>query len=210
MNLLSGADYLQLDEVKQFCFEFLETNEIVLKNSLDIFKMVSKHKESTLQEKVKKYISKNFNKVFETEKFKLLSKENLISCISILDRLYANEASIGQAVVTWTRHNEEARAPEFPELFEMINLNHMAVALLEEIMQKKNLVANNPQCRKEAFTAYKRLTLEQTEQSKTNKTHLISLGEHLIHQNVFVVFSLSQEASKCYQSLIKALLLIAV
>ena len=70
MNLLSGAKYLQLQELINFCFEFLEANEIALDNSLDIFKMVSKHKESTLHEKVKIYISINFNKVSKTEEFK--------------------------------------------------------------------------------------------------------------------------------------------
>ena len=206
MKLQSGADYLQLEEVQCFCFEFLEAKEIELGNSLDIFKMVSKHEGSTLHKKVKKYISYNINKISETEKFKLLSKENLISCISSLDRLHANEASIYQAVVTWTRHNKEARTPEFPELFKMINLNYMAVDFLEKIILEENLVANNPQCRKEAFAAYKQLTLEQTDQSRANETHLISLGGNSAHQNVTVVFSLSQETSKNYPKFDKAIL----
>ena len=197
MNLLSGADDLQLDEVKQFCFEYLEANEIELDNALDIFKMVSKHKESTLHEKVKKYICINFNKISKTEKFKDLSKEDLILCISIVDRLHANEASIYQAVVTWTRHIE-VRATEFPQLLEMIKLKHMSVDLLEKIILDENLVANNPQCRKEAFAAYKQLTAEQTEKCKAKETHLISLGGFLTRQNVTVVFSLSHEASKNY------------
>ena len=198
MKLLSGAEYFQLEEVKCFCFEFLEANETVLDNALDIFQMVSKHRENFLYEKVKKYISINFNKISKTDKFKDLSKEDLISCILILDCLHANEESIYQAVVTWTRHNEEARATEFPELFKMIELNHMSIEFLEKLILEENLVANNPQCRKEAFAAYKRLTLEQTEQSKAKETHLISLGGYLTPQNVTVVFSLSQETSKNY------------
>ena len=201
MNLLSGADYLQLEEVKCLCFEFLEANEIVLDNTLDIFQMVSKHEKSTLHEKVKKYININFNKVSKTEKFKGLSKENLITCISILDHLHANEASIYQAVVTWTRHNEEARVTEFPELFKMIKLNHMAVDFLEKIILEENLVANNPQCRKLAFAAYKLVTLEQTAKSKPNESDLISLGGVCNRRNVTVVFSLSQEISKAYPKL---------
>ena len=192
MNLLSGAEYLQLEEVKCFCFEFLEANEIVLDNALDIFKMISKHKESTLLEKLKKYISMNFNKVSKTEKFKLLSKVDLISCISILDRLHANEASIYQAVVTWTRHNEEARKTEFSELFNMINLNQMAVDFLEKIIQEENL---NPKCRKQTFEVYKQLNSEQKE------THLISLGGDFTRQNVTMALSLSQETSKAYPKL---------
>ena len=198
MNLLKGADDLQLEEVKDFCFEFLEANEIVLDNSLDIFKMVFEHKESILHKKIKHYISINFSKVFKTKKYEGLSKKDLISCISIVDRLHANEESIYQAVVTWTRHNEEARAPEFPELFKMINLSHMSIEFLEKIIVHESLFANNPQCRKEALAAYKRLTLEQTEQSRAKETHLISLGGFLTSQNVTVVFNLSQETSKDY------------
>ena len=118
-----------------------------------------------------------------------------------MDRLHANEASIYQAVVTWTRHNQEARTPEFPELFKMINLNHLLDDFLEKIILEENLVANNPQCRKEAFAAYKQLTLEQTEKSKAKETHIVSLGGVSSRQNVTVVFSLSQETSKAYPKL---------
>ena len=169
MALLSGAKYLQLNEVKQFCFDFLERNEIVLDKSLDIFKAVSKHENSALLNKIAKYISINLVKLSQTEKFKVLSKEDLTSCISILDRLHANEASIYQAIFTWTYHNEEARATEFSELFGMINLENMAVDFLEKTILNECLVLTNPQCRKQALSAYRNLL--RRDKSETNESY---------------------------------------
>ena len=195
MTLLSGAEYLQLNEVKQFCFEFLEKNEIVLDNLLDIFKMVSKCKKSALRYKVKEYLSISLNKVSQTEKYKVLSKEDLISCISILDRLHVNEASFFQAVVTWTRHRE-ARATEFPELFRMINLENITFDFLEKNVLEEDLVLINPQCRKQALSTYRNLV--RTEKSKPNESHLISLGGEYTGIKVTVLFSLPQETPKSY------------
>ena len=199
MDLLSGAEYLHLFEMQKFCFEFLEKSKFVLDNSLDIFKAVSKHKKSALLNKIIKYICINLVKLSQTEKFKVLSKEDLISCISILDRVHANEASIYQAVFTWTYHNLETRATEFSELFEMINLENMAVDFLEKIILNECLVLTNPQCRKQALSAYH--SLLRREKSKTNESYLISLGGKLTELQVTVVFSLSQETPKPCQNL---------
>ena len=190
MTLLSGAEYLQLNEVKQFCFEYLEKYQIVLDNSLDVFKMISKSESSGLQNKIKKYISVNLNRISQTEKFKVLTKQNLISCISALDRLHANEASVYQAVVTWTRHNEETRVTEFPELFKMINLENMTVDFIEKSILEEDLVLTNPQCRKQALTAYRHVV--RKEKSEPSESHLISLGGERTGKKVTVVFSLSQ------------------
>ena len=83
-KLLAGAEYFKIEYVQQRCFEFLEKNEIVLENSLDILKTVSRIDKPTLRNKIKNYISINLNEVSNIKKFKGLPKKDLISCISIV------------------------------------------------------------------------------------------------------------------------------
>ena len=203
MTLLSGAEYLQLNEVQQFCFDFLERNEIVLDNSLDILKAVSKHEKSTLRNKLKKYISANLIKLSQTEKFKALSKQDLISCISILDRLQAKEASIYQAVVTWTRHNKEVRAIEFSELFKMLNLERMAIDFMQKTILNESLVLTHTECRKQTLSVYR--DLARREKSEHSESHLISLGGEYTQLSVTVVFNLSKETQKTYPNFVTKL-----
>ena len=98
MNLLSGADYLQLHEVKGFCFEFLRSH-ITVDISLGIFKTADLYRNESLKNEMQQHISINFDKVLQADDFKQLSNEELISCISKLDRSQVNESSIFEAIV---------------------------------------------------------------------------------------------------------------
>ena len=62
MNLLSGADYLQLHEVKEFCFEFLRSH-ITVDNSLDILKTADLFTYKSLSNEMLQYISINLDQV---------------------------------------------------------------------------------------------------------------------------------------------------
>ena len=132
-DLLSGAHYLQMYEVKQFCFEFLRSNTTVEK-SLDYCKMAGHYKNKGLAKEIHQYISTNFDKVLQTDDFKQLSTEELISCISNLDRSRAQESSIFHAVVTWCNHGKEARKSNFVELFKMVNLANVKTDYMENVI----------------------------------------------------------------------------
>ena len=108
MDLLSGADYFQLDEVKQFCFEFLQTN-ITPDNSLAILKAATLYRNENLEDQVQMYISNNLDEVAKTEDFQALSEQDLILCISNLEQSQAVATSIYKAIVVWTYYSEKTR-----------------------------------------------------------------------------------------------------
>ena len=212
MDLLSGAHYLQMHEVQQFCFEFLRYNTTVV-NSLDFLKMADHCKNEGLTKEIQQYISTNFDEVLLTENFKQLSIEELISCISSLNRSQVEESCIFQAIVTWCNCDREARRDHFVKLFKMINLVNVAIDYMGKVVLEEKLLTNSPDCYKTALATYhqqlykqKNKISETTYQAqvklnlsrKTSK--LISLGGK-DSCKVTVVYDLLNESSVNYPDL---------
>ena len=196
-NLLSGASYLQLEKVMHYCFEFLQSN-IRVDNSLDILIAASFHKRATLENQLLTYVSTNLGKIAQTDKFKNLSREELISLISGVHRFQLKETSVYQAVVTWTLHDKQNREIVFPQLFKMIKLDKISIDFLEKVILEEELVSNNPECQKAALSAFRNLV--KIEKSEQNHSHLISLGGIHTRKNVFSVFSLSGDAQQTFEN----------
>ena len=196
-NLLSGAEYLKMHEVKQFCFEFLRSN-ITVDNSLDFLKTVGNYKNEGLIKEMQQYISISFDKVLQTDDFKQLSNEELISCISNLDRSQVNESSIFQGILTWTNDDKIARKDNFLELFKLINLAKITPVYLKKKILEEKLVTNSNDCYKLALNAYHKHAKKNTS-DQTSK--LIRLGGFGASHKVTVVYDLSNGSSKNYPDL---------
>ena len=194
-TLKLGADYLKMDEVKEFCDEFLR-EKAKLHHSFARFKSAIMNKNDALNDEIREYISTHLDEIAQTDEFKTLSKDNLFFCISNLERPHAKETSIYQAVITWVRHNEEVRGTVFPELFKMINLNEIAKDFIQNAILKENLVVNNLECHFQAISTLRDLVMNKT--SKPLESHLIRLGGRKGGKKVAVVFSLFKNIQKKY------------
>ena len=146
MDLLAASDYLQMGEVKQFCFEFLESI-LSSDNWFAIHSAADFYPDEYLENQVDEYISKNFDAVIETDEFKSLDKGGLRCCIEKLERKHVTEHSIFNGLVVWCEVNEEARKNDFPELFEqLIQLDRMSVEILNDAVLEVDLVKKSCQC----------------------------------------------------------------
>ena len=196
MLLLSGADYFQMQEVKQFCFEFLRSH-VTSDNALNILKAATMYKNDPLKDEVEQYIGDNFEDVARTEDFKDLSKQSLTARISSLDSNTVNVALIYQAIMSWTRHDEETRKLEFPELFKLLDLTEVSIDFMENFVLEYDLINSNFQCQKLAMRAYRKL-LEKT---KLHATKLLSLGGRNTGKKTAVVYDLLNETFAEYPDL---------
>ena len=192
MNLLSGAEYLQLHEVKEFCFEFLRSH-ITVDNSLGVLKTADLYRNESLKEKMLQYISINLDKVLQTDDFKQLSNEELITRISKLDRSQVKESWIFEAIVTWCNHSKKARERKFPGLFQMVQLQKVPIDYLEEVILEKELVTNAVDCHKIALSAFRTLVKEQTAKPQASK--VLCFGGLGRENKVTVVYDLNSETS---------------
>ena len=198
MNLLSGSEYLQLHEVKEFCFEFLRSH-ITVDNSLDILKTGDLYRNESLKNEILQYISINLDKVLQTDDFKQLSNEELITCILNLNRSQAKESSIFEAILAWCNHVKEAREPEFPELFKMVQLRKVPIDYLEEVILEEKLVTNAGDCNKTALSTFRKLVKEQN--SKPQASKLLCVGGGGSENKVTNVYDFSSETSENYPAL---------
>jgi len=145
LELLAAAKYLQLDEVRQFCIEFLKS---MLNNDTccDTLRVAETYKEEELLEEARKFIMNNFEDV--KNKQAQLSKSDLVLCIEHLDRTKVNERKIYQFLINWVNHDLSSRSNDFQELFLLLNLGNMLPSFLEDEVSKNPLVVENVTCSK--------------------------------------------------------------
>ena len=196
MLMLSGANYFQMQEVEQFCFEFLRSH-VTPDNALDILKASTLYKNHALKDEVEQYISANFTDVARTDDFKELSKQSLTARILNLDSNTVNVALIYKAIISWIQHDKETRKSEFPELFNLFDLTEVSINFMENFVLEDGLVTSDFQCQKLALRAYRKL-LEKT---KLHATKLLSLGGQLTGKKTAVVYDLLSETSAEYPDL---------
>ena len=190
IELIAASDYLQVDEVKRFCFEFLES--ILSSDNWFVVLGAAKLYESEyLLRHVYEYVSNNFDGMVQTDEFKTLPKNDLISLISKINTKQTNKKSIFNGIVTWCRYDEEARKEEFPMLFEdLINLDTISAEFLEDIVLKEEMVSGSIHC-------LKRMTYKLFQEKKCREeTKIISLGGTKSLRSCIEVFSCSNKPSK--------------
>ena len=190
MELIAASDYLQVAEVKRSCFEFLES--ILSSDNWFVVLGAAKSYESEyLQGHVYEYVSSNFDGMVQTDEFKTLPKNDLVSLISKINRKQTNEESIFNGIVTWCRYDEEARKEEFPMLFEdLINLDLISAEYLEDIVLKEEMVSGIIHC-------LKRMTYNFCQKKKCRKeTKIISLGGAKSLRSCIEVYSRSNKPPK--------------
>jgi len=174
LNLLSVADYLQMDEVKKYCFEFLMAN-LELSNCFDILNVANLYRNVAVTKQVWQFISENFCDLSNNDHFKSLSKENLCSIIKGLDRDGpVKDKDIYESVIMWTRHELDLRKSDFAELFQLINLNDMPKEFLQNVLAKEELINEHVSCSKELINHL--FTLLNLKHQHENNLAIVSFG----------------------------------
>ena len=189
VKLLSGAHYLQMQEVKQFCFEFMESNAwIVVHSSLvkDLKKEMQQYRYSRIK----------FDEFVKTDDFLAISNEELTACISNLNRSQVKESSIFEGIVAWIKHDEEARKTVFQDLLAVVDLQKIPTDYFQEVILEEKLVENTPDCHGFAINIYHNLVKKNKVDPKASK--LLRLGGKEVFPKVTVVHDLSPGSSVNY------------
>ena len=185
MELIAASDYLQVAEVKRFCFEFLESI-LSLENWFAVLSAALLYENEDLQDRVHACVSNNFDDVVQTDEFKSLPKNKLVSLISKLNKKHIKEKSIFNGVVTWCRHDKVTTQKIFPGLFKnLIDLNKFSTEELGEIVLKEDLIKENVHCLEQVTNCLcQRL-------KPAGETKIISLGGNNSLRSCIEVYSLS-------------------
>ncbi|CAK8683092.1 unnamed protein product [Clavelina lepadiformis] len=196
-DLLSASNMMQINDVKEFCFEFLE-DSISIETCLTISYLADLYGSDHLEDQVKTFIEENINDVITTENFNNLSKKELVS-LSRKVKTELSETALYKAVVNWTKHDLEERRADFQSLFSAVDLITVLPSFLEEIVSCENLVRENTECLETLVDGF--VGRARQERLKANGTRILSLGGTETPQKVTEVFNILQEPCKTYPNL---------
>ena len=193
MELIAASDYLQVTEVKRFCFEFLESI-LSLNNWFTILNAAKLYKSEHLLDQVYEYVGKNFNDAVQTDEFNLLVKHDLVGLISNSNRNHIKEVLIFEGLVTWCRHDEAARKDEFLAMYEeLVDLAKISSNELKGIVLKEKLISENH---------YHRLKVVENilaqERKLCGNTKVVSLGGHKTPHKSIEVLNLTNKSQQTF------------
>ena len=185
MGILAGADYFQVEDVKNFCFEFL-SNQISLNTWHIVLTAANLYRSDHLPQCVYQYLTDNFNEIASSTEFKSLKKEDLILLFANLNKKQIREITFYQAIVNWIKHNEDERKSEFYRLFQLVNLKRFSLQSLQNILFE-NLLQDNAKCVKLVMKSLSDL-LQKTKEIK-NESKIILMGGKSESKRVTEIFN---------------------
>ena len=193
MELLEAADYLQMEQVKSFCWEFLKSNfNISRDNWLDMLKIAILYRGNEIKNQVHHYISSHFDDITQTEDFKALSCDELKDCIANLDRNKVKETSVYQGVMIWIKHDLDARKMKLLAILQLLSVSKLPRDFLNEVLND-DLIQNDFDCHKFLFK-----TLLKNLQNETQGSKIISIGGIKTPSTITEVYNLNGNETSDY------------
>ena len=170
-NLLAAADYLQIDDVKDFCFDFLQSI-VSPGNSISVLNALNLYGNEVLADQAIQFICSNLEVVSQTNDFKSFPKVELISFLSKLKKEQGKATSIYTALVSWIKHDEDERQKEFTELFgKLLDLSNFPTEFIEDELLNEKLITDNPNCYKEVLKTFAKLLRDKSASFSLSKLH---------------------------------------
>ncbi|KAK2838590.1 hypothetical protein Q7C36_013404 [Tachysurus vachellii] len=169
--LLPAASLLQLMEVRQVCCEFLQA-QLHPTNCLGIRAFADLHTCTELYSQSHAYAEQHFSEVMLGEEFMSLSLQQVCSLISSDKLTVSTEEKVFEAMITWIKHDKEARLEYMPKLMEHVRLPLLSRDYLVQIVEEEPLIKNNNTCKDFLIEAmkYHLLPADQRHLIKTDRT----------------------------------------
>ena len=196
MDIISASDYLQLDALKQLCFEFLES-EVTAENCLKVIRASILYKPGSSLNKAYQLLSENLDEISQTHLFQAFSKTDLISIFEKMEKNESSEEAKYTAITNWVKSDRETRSKDFPQLFRLIDLNKLPFEFLKNV-STDSLVEDNFSCMK-AVLACSMSMLSEMKSSKTGSKIFCIAGND--SKQVFEVSNSFRKSNKTYPQL---------
>ena len=197
-NLLKAAHLLKMNDVKEFCFEYLEST-INSDNCISGINLSKQYENESLLNKYYQHLSNYLDEVLDQIEFKNLPAADLESCISNLNRDEIDEMFLFQAIASWTNHDQENRLNDFPNLFHLVQLDKLSYDYLMYFVSKQQIVTECKTCLNSLFTILPKV-LKINELKKTG-SKILSIGGAKTPSKVTQVYSLLNNPIETYPDL---------
>lgn len=145
-HVLSGADYLQMDEVKSFCFQFL-TAGMSVENVLEARRLAGQYSSSELLEAADEFVNENFVEVSRTRAYEKEEKDAVVELLSSSKLNVSSELFVFDAVVTWVSYDRKQRGEHMHDLLRHVRLPLLPLNYIVEVVQVFPECQRSAQCR---------------------------------------------------------------
>lgn len=132
LDLLSAANMLQFDGIKQCCSNYL-AGKLDPHNCLSIAKYADLYTCDMLKETAITFSKKHFREVSQSEDFVKISFQQIQTLLQSDAISVTSEIEIFHALVTWIQHDESDRLKYFLDLFQLIRFLDVPPKLLGKI-----------------------------------------------------------------------------
>ena len=192
-DILAAAHHLELDEVKEFCFEFLESC-MTPDNCITILITAKQYKNFKLRDKLYKHISDNYETITKTPAFLNLDNKELFFIVYHLKtKFYINDEVLCRSLLSWTKQDEEIRKQYFHcRLIKLVNIDQFSFSQIKDLL-KESLIQENAD--------YYKLLNDRFLDIKSKGTKIISIGGTKTKTKVKVVYRLIGEINESYPDL---------
>ena len=129
LELLSAANMLQFEGIKQCCSTYLQTM-LDAHNCLNIANFADLHTCYCLKESAEDFSKIHFREVIESEEFLEISLEQLKSLLASDSISVISEKDVFDAAIKWIKTNEDERIQYFPELLGFVRLAQITPKVL--------------------------------------------------------------------------------
>eukprot|EP00102_Acyrthosiphon_pisum_P021156 XP_016658366.1 PREDICTED: kelch-like protein 2 [Acyrthosiphon pisum] len=117
--LLPAANLLQLQEVKDVCCDFLQS-QLGPTNCIGIYDIADLHSCTKLSTSSELFIQRHFSEVVGGDEFLSLSSEQVIKLISSDELRVPSEEKIFESVIRWVKYELDSRNYILPQLMEHV------------------------------------------------------------------------------------------
>ena len=198
VDLLKAAHLLKMNDVKEFCFEYLEST-INSDNCITGINLAKQYENESLLNKYYQHLSNHLDEVSDQIEFKNLSAVDLESCISNLNRSELDEMLLFEAIASWTKHDQENRLNDFSNLFQLIKLDKLSCDYLMYFVSKQQIVNECKPCLKLILSTLPKVM--KIKQLKETGSKILSIGGAQTPSKVKQVYTLLDEPVKTYPDL---------
>lgn len=145
-NLLMAANLLQLEDVREACCEFLQS-QLHPTNCLGIKDFADLHGCQDLQAQAEIFIETHFTEVLDSDEFIQLRPEQVISLIASDTITVPSEEKVYESVLSWIQHDPEARQSHVADLMNHVRLPLLSKEYLIKRVKEEPLLEANPRCK---------------------------------------------------------------
>lgn len=145
-SLMIGASFLQLNNVRDACAEFL-IKKFHYQNVLGIKSFADSLSHSSLVNAADKFINQKFASISTSEEFMQLGYTDLIDIIKRDEINCSNEETIFEAAMRWIKYNEAERCHLLPEVLSKVRLPLLSPQFLADSVAVEELIRSSHKCR---------------------------------------------------------------